>query len=217
VPSPLSSEVLHDQDSPPRTRARRSSSAGRYPIPYEPTGYDYSAYPAFPTHNTHNNHKGYSQVPADAFPSLPYDQYQDPLLTNTPDKAIVGDNGYPHMNVPRRKSGGEYDVDATGPLGPQTLQSPDSSPQSSRKSTMKSNYSNDDANWRISDGMPGGWQRSSFDGAGGTGRSPRTSRDLEKRDSGFGPAVGMNAGRRRMRASDVTGTAAGEGGYGQAM
>jgi hypothetical protein len=133
-------------------------------------------------------------------------------MPTNPDKAVVGDNGYPHLNVPRRKSGGDYDFTSTGPLGPQTLSPLGYEGPTSRNTTMKSLAETDDSTWRMSNGMPGGWQRASLDGG-----SPRNSRDFAgsgNRDSG----VGMNAGRRRLRASDFGGGGEGVGtGYGQAL
>jgi hypothetical protein len=96
------------------------------------------------------------------------------------------------MGIPRRKSGGEYDLAATGPLGPQTVRPDEGTPVGSRNSTLKT----DDSTWRLSDGMPSGWQRASFEG------SPRNSRDL---------------GRRRLRASDFSGGGGGDDAYGQAL
>ncbi len=194
VPSPLSAEVRHGH-SPPRSRSRRSSSATRYSFPYEAIHHDYNAYPAFP--GASDSYGFSNALPSEAFPSLPVQH-----LAPNPDKAIVGDNGYPHMGLPRRRSGGEYDHGTTGPLGPQIV-SPPRTADNSPNTTMKT-LGSDDSTWRMSEGMPGGWQRASID-------SPRSSRDLGNRDSG----VGMN-GRRRLRASDLSGREDG-GGLGQAL
>ncbi|KAJ9607860.1 hypothetical protein H2200_007939 [Cladophialophora chaetospira] len=205
IPSPLSSEVRHDhRHSTPRSQTRRSSSTPRYSFPYEPMDHEYGAYPPFP--GASGNHGYSAALQNEAFPSLA-DDHTLPISSN-PDKAIVGDNGYPHMGVPRRKSGGEYDHTSTGPLGPQILPvAPSSSSEegSSRNTTMKTLGSDPDSTWRMSQGMPMGWQRASIE-------SPRNSRDLGNRDSG----VGMGAGRRRLRVSDITGREDG-GGLGQAL
>jgi hypothetical protein len=99
------------------------------------------------------------------------------------------------MNVLRRKSGVEYDL-SMGHLGAQPPDEEQSELGTSRATApMKSRAGGDDSTWRVSDGMPSGWQRASID-------SPRNSRDLGLRDSG----VGMNAGgKRRLRASDFAG------------
>ena len=196
-PSPLSAEVRHDH-SPQQNKSRRSSSQPRYSFPDESLSRAYSPYPAFPSSSAN---QGYSAVPpSEAFPPLPVHQ----AVTTNPDKAIVGDNGYPHMGLPRRKSGGEYDLPTTGPLGPQIV-SPHEGP-ASRHTTMQSSAVADDSTWRMSDGMPGGWQRASADTA-----SPRNSRDLANRDSSVG------TGRRRLRASDFGGAETQGTGYGQAL
>ncbi|OCT51683.1 hypothetical protein CLCR_08063 [Cladophialophora carrionii] len=193
IPSPLSSEVRPDTSagySPTRSRARRSTSGGsRYSFPYEPMDHDYGAYPVFSAPHAETSDSLLSSLP----------QQPHPTANPNPDRAIVGDNGYPHMNVPRRKSGGEYDISGES-LGAQTLP-PSTVPEdegpfgfgTSRTAPMKG-WGGDDSTWRISDGMPSGWQRASID-------SPRNSRDLGIRDSG----VGMNAGKRRLRASDLAG------------
>ncbi|EXJ58691.1 hypothetical protein A1O7_06120 [Cladophialophora yegresii CBS 114405] len=197
IPSPLSSEVRPDSRAgqpPPRSKARRSTSGGsRYSFPYEPMEHDYGTYPVFsgPRAGTSHGNAGSSE----AIPSLStLPQQPHPTANPNPDRAIVGDNRYPHMNVPRRKSGGDYDISGES-LGAQ-MAPQDTRPFSlgmSRNAAIKS-WSGDDSSWRISDGMPSGWQRASID-------SPRNSRDLGTRDSG----VGMNAGKRRLRASDLAG------------
>ncbi|KIW67256.1 hypothetical protein PV04_06521 [Phialophora macrospora] len=224
VPSPLSSEVRPDTSSGyshPRNRARRSTSGGsRYSFPYEPLDHDYGAYPVFSA--PYAGHTSYGNAASnEALPSLPSTSTptppQQPIPTANPyprqDKAIVGDNRYPHLNVPRRKSGGEDDA-LTGPLGTPTLppsaQPPDDERidlGTSRNAATMKRWTGDDSTWRVSAGMPSGWQRASVD-------SPRNSRDLGNRDSG----VGMHAGRRRLRASDFAGIEDGPyHGLGQAL
>lgn len=175
-PSPLSSEIQPDQPgySPARYR-RRSTSAPRQPFDTAPT-HDYGAYPPFPT-----------------FPPRPASSSTAPA-----DKSIVGDNGYPHLGIPRRRSGIEYDLDNAGLLGPQSMPGPAPPLPDERNTTMRSAASggSDDSTWRLSAGMPGGWQR-----AGSASASPRNSRDL---------------GPRRLRASDFAGDGDGDSGYGYA-
>jgi hypothetical protein len=99
------------------------------------------------------------------------------------------------MNVLRRKSGVDYDLAAAGSLGAQRPDEEQSELGTSRANAPMKSRTGDDSTWRVSDGMPSGWQRASID-------SPRTSRDIGLRDSG----VGMNAGgERRLRASDFAG------------
>jgi hypothetical protein len=195
MPSPLSTEIYRDPShSPPRQRdyRRRSTSAPRNSLPFEPMAHDYGAYPVFPPNNR-------ASMPATGYDSFPTYADAPPSSYPNPDKAIVGDNGYPHMGVPRRKSGGEYDFATSGPFGPQTLPNAPSnrrSAENSRNSTMmthKSGSSEEDGGWRMSMGLPGGWNR---------GRSS----DASRRKSGEG---------RRLRASDFVGDE--ERGYGWAQ
>lgn len=207
VPSPLSSELRRDRSSSPPRRSRgisgpspRRRSGGRYSFdavhdPYGPGGLpDEFLYPDLSAQNI-----------ADLQPN------KANANASGAEKAIVGDNGYPHMGIARRKSGGDYDIRTTGPLGPQVVAPPRlrSDDAGTRTTTMVS----DDSTWRLSSGMPGGWrrERSSFDG----GASPRNSWSYAW-DSGTG-----DAGKtRRLRASDFTGTGedtyAGQG-VGQAL
>ncbi|KEF56203.1 uncharacterized protein A1O9_07784 [Exophiala aquamarina CBS 119918] len=159
IPSPLSSEVRHDyrSDPPPRMpsrsprRSSRGASGGIRRASQDSTPYDdvYSSNPGMVS-NRNDDYQYHPQY------SEPQDLH-DSVLSRS-DKAIVGDNGYPHMGIPRRKSGGEYDFESSGPFGPQTL--PGSAPNDdagTRSSTLKS----DDSTWRLSSGMPGGWCRAS--------------------------------------------------------
>ncbi|KAK5053962.1 hypothetical protein LTR84_001924 [Exophiala bonariae] len=178
IPSPLSSEIRHDRSySPPHmpSRSPRRSSRGR--ASQDSTAYDdvYSSNPwvgsgaggghHYPTHSamlpSEQPYK-YRERSAHDMPPLDSD-------ISAADKAIVGDNGYPHMGVPRRKSGGEYDFE-NGPFGPQTLPAPTSGEgNATRSSTLNS----DDSTWRLSSGMPGGWRRASGEYSRISGEQPR--------------------------------------------
>lgn len=93
-------------------------------------------------------------------------------------KALVGDNGYPHMNVPRRKSGGEYDYSHNGAMGPPATMSPRPSPlRHSSEDDSASQHNSDDSTWRLSMGMPGGWQRTGAAGWRPGNSTPRGSLD----------------------------------------
>lgn len=190
IPSPLSTELIPDsytgsdaQHRVPSRSPRRSSlgvgggGGGRGHISQDYTPYDvYSTNP-------------WTSANITSFPAM-----DDPAPVSS-SKAIVGDNGYPHMGVPRRRSGGEYDYMSTGPFGPQMIATPepDRAPASaygrdgggggSRTMSMAS----DDSTWRVSSGMPGGWSKGGGDSDGGT----RVSRELRR------PA--------RLRARDVRG------------
>lgn len=199
VPSPLSSEIRHDyrSNSTPRMpsrsprRSSRSASAGIRRASQDSTPYD-DVYASNPWMVSNRNddyqyHPQYSE-PQDLHDSVP----------SQADKAIVGDNGYPHMGIPRRKSGGEYDFESNGPFGPQTL--PGSRPNDGA-ATRSSTLNSDDSTWRLSSGMPGGWHRAS-------GEYSRLSGEQSRRISG------------RLRASDVGGGAGGNHyyeGVGQAL
>lgn len=189
IPSPLSSEIRHDRSfSPPRmpSRSPRRHSRGR--ASQDSTAYDdvYSSNPWV---------SGGHHYPHNAMlPSEPY-QYRERSAHDMPpldsdintDKAIVGDNGYPHMGVPRRKSGGEYDFE-NGPFGPQTLPAPS---QLDGSATRSSTLNSDDSAWRLSSGMPGGWRRASGEYSRISGEQPRRipgrlrASDVEKGDGQY--------------------------------
>lgn len=151
IPSPLSSEIRHDRPFPPsrmpnRSPRRSSCGAGGGRASQDSTPYD-DVYSSNPWVSGHHDDYQYPE------PNDPQD-----IGLNGTDKAIVGDNGYPHMGIPRRKSGGEYDFSETGPFGPQTL--PVGSPKDA-STTRSSTLNSDDSTWRLSSGMPGGWRRAS--------------------------------------------------------
>ncbi|OAL21227.1 hypothetical protein AYO22_08190 [Fonsecaea multimorphosa] len=215
VPSPLSSEVRRDPShSPPRSRSRSRSLSGgaaRFSFSYDPVSDDYGAYPPFPITSSTVSHGAAGR-----------DEAINPTL---PDKPIVDDKGYPQLSIPHGQSTNtnEYDLAATsGPLGPQ--------PQISGSGDVSVPMESDDApTWRMSHGMPAGWQRA------GTDYSPRNSREDQymrnNRDSGvgMGTGTGQPAGRRgrRLRASDFAGSSTARSrpndddlygyGYGQAL
>lgn len=212
IPSPLSSEVLRDRSVSPSRGARRRSGGPVVSSHFQPAihdgpahgygyghDYDYTPFPPMPNVPAGGGAGAMGAHPDEIFPDT-----TEPQEYSYSQKGIVGDNGYPHMGIPRRKSGGEYDFATTGPLGPQTLPPTVREPQSSRTVTMGS----DDSTWRLSEGMPGGWQRD---------YSPRNSRDYSGDSSvsghlsvpasasvGGGGGIGVVGmpGRRRLRASD---------------
>lgn len=188
IPSPLSSEIRHDRSfSPPRMpsrsprRSSRGGGGGR--VSQDSTPYDdvYSSNPwangggggghypqaMAPNDEYHYQHQSrYQQAGNDITPYYDDNVIDNEVGVGSSDKAIVGDNGYPHMGIARRKSGGEYDSEVNGPFGPQTLHSftsataaPDNEMATGtpRSSTLNS----DDSTWRLSSGMPGGWRRAS--------------------------------------------------------
>jgi len=189
IPSPLSSEIRHDSrsDSPPRmpSRSPRRRSRGVSSTPrrasQDSTPYDdvYASNPWLISNRNddyqfHPQYKPQYTEPQDLHDGVPSD----------PNKAIVGDNGYPHMGIPRRKSGGEYDFESNGPLGPQTLAK--SMPPKDGAATRTSTLDSDNSSWRLSSGMPGGWRRAS-------GEYSRLSGEQSPRIPG------------RLRASEVAG------------
>ena len=164
-----------------------------------------------------------------------------PLSTST---GIVGDDRYPHMNIPRRKSGGEYDYENDGQFLPQVLPLPPGAARDSKeRSRSRSNSmsgsakgvapsgpggeaiaqprfplagdsdTSDDSAWRLSMGMPGGWQRTrsqsparsarkSYESA----RTPVSPMDgYDQRDSNLSgsTAVTGDNGGRRLRLADL--------------
>jgi hypothetical protein len=127
----------------------------------------------------------FDSTPYDAYPPGGQGEYFPDESTLVSEKGIVGDDRYPHMGVPRRKSGGEYDL----PPQPQS----DSAPPLPRdnKVEMWMPTVGDDSTWRMSSGMPTGWQR----------QSPRNSASWAQDPAARG---GARAGRR-LRASDFAG------------
>ncbi|OAP60627.1 hypothetical protein AYL99_05629 [Fonsecaea erecta] len=205
VPSPLSSEVRRDPShSPPRSRSRSlSRDAARFSFSYDPVADDYGAYPPFPISSS-TSKAGRDE----AFPG------QNAGNLTHPDRVYINDKSYPPLDIPGGKSTNEYDLAATsGPLGHQPQTASLLPVSEDADATMES----DDSPWRMSDGMPAGWQRAS------TG-SPRNSREyMSNRDSGVGMGVGRG---RRLRASDIVGSSTARPGmdydaygygYGQAL
>ncbi|RVX71714.1 hypothetical protein B0A52_03898 [Exophiala mesophila] len=189
IPSPLSTELLPDSytesDAHHRlpSRSPRRSSLGvigsggaaaaggrRSRISQDYTPYDiYSANPW-----TSNNM------------TSPYPVIDDPAPVSS-SKAIVGDNGYPHMGVPRRRSGGEYDYLSTGIFGPQTVTEPEIvfAPAPGRdgfggSGTRTMSMASDDSTWRVSSGMPGGWSKTGGGSDVSDGGGSRGSRELRR-------------------------------------
>ena len=151
-----------------------------------------------------------------------------PLSTST---GIVGDDRYPHMNIPRRKSGGEYDYENDGQFLPQVLPLPPGAARDSKERSRSNSMSgsakgvapsgpggetigqprfplaggsdtSDDSAWRLSMGMPGGWQRTrsqsparptrkSYESA----RTPVSPMDgFEQRDSNLSGSTAVTGG-----------------------
>ncbi len=206
VPSPLSSEIrpeslrkargvnaLPSRRSRTRSGGSPSNSRNRYSFEYDDTPFD--TYP----------------------PGAGADHYGSFAAQNSmPDKSVVGDNGYPHMNVPRRESG-QYEVDYDPPKAARrdSTPTPPPLPRVNNTSSLMSldgadfapafDHPHDfDSNWRMSSGMPSGWQRQKQ----GQRRSssPRNSGNY-MRDSGIGGIGGSGGPKeaRRLRASDLAG------------
>lgn len=213
IPSPLSSEIRHDRSftPPPRMPSRsprRSSRGGGGRVSQDSTPYD-DVYSSNPWASGGGRHPQ-TMAPNDEYQYQYQPQYREAANDITPyyddhdsgvgvssssDKAIVGDNGYPHMGIARRKSGGEYDSEVNGPFGPQTLHSltgaaPDYEMGTPRSSTLNS----DDSTWRLSSGMPGGWRRASGDQQQQQGR--RIPGRLRASDVEAGAGVGGGGDRR---------------------
>ncbi|KIX04636.1 uncharacterized protein Z518_05506 [Rhinocladiella mackenziei CBS 650.93] len=175
VPSPLSGEIRNDFPYPP------PRSAGGMP---RGSG--------MMSQNPRRRSAGTRYTPDHIYESYgtPGDYIHDGM---GPVKGIVGDNGYPHLGIPRRRSGGEYGMGSTtGMLGPQMLAPPEalaSEDQTTRTSTMVSDHSS----WRLSSGIPGSRQADR-----GNMNSPRSS------GSHMPDSVANE--KRRTWASDVAGS-----------
>lgn len=173
-PSPLSSEVRREPTTRvlphggimalPSRRSRGHSAASRY---------------------------SFDSTPYDAYPSGGHGEYFPDESTLVGERGIVGDDRYPHMGVPRRKSGGEYDL----PPQPQSDSSAPPLPRDNKVEMWMPTAAGDDTStWRMSSGMPTGWQR----------QSPRNSASYTAQDSGA-RGGGARAAGRRLRASDFAG------------
>jgi len=150
-----------------RSRSRSHSQSSSRPVsfPENPDDYHYKreSHPPIPSRSPARQSfvpsvgasSDYGDIPVTYNPSSPpYER-----------RSLVGDNGYPHMGVPRRKSTAAYeydhdDEDLSPPAVPKPLGGSDESRQPS-----------DDSTWRLSMGMPGGWQRAGME------QTPRESMD----------------------------------------
>lgn len=199
-PSPLSSEMRPGRSYDPLPTAgmldtsrgsgsphRRRRSTSRYSYSYDNDN-----------NNDDTNYDAYPPIPVQGAEYYPDDgTLSHSALAN----GIVGDNGYPHMGISRRRSGGDYDFQDAG------LQTGPAPPLPTARSGVSAS---DDSSWRMSSDMPLGWQRErdweserqremAMDGS----ESPRTS-GAYARDSGVGGLGATGKGRsKRFRASDV--------------
>ena len=155
-----------------RSRSRSSSRARPHSFPDHPD--DYAAYyptmnphdmPPIPSRSPRRRSRVSSEFEAGNGGRYPIDNDRPPSPPYLP-KSIVGDNGYPHMGVPRRRSGGAYDYAQNGGMGPQAVPRPPPVPLADENGVGSGNSSNgavtsdeDGASWRLSHGMPGGWSR----------------------------------------------------------
>ena len=183
---------------PSRSRGRRSSSGQRYSDnPYQQESEAFPDMPAPVGPLSSSVHSAMNQTPpptqyqpySQDHSAPPYSPDQPPVSTPGlqnlhTSTGIVGDNGYPHMNVPRRKSGGEYDYSSDDNFIPKVLPLPPGmANEAKERSRSRSNSmtrpaeglsgprpvmppyersetnTSDDSTWRLSMGMPGGWAR----------------------------------------------------------
>ena len=131
-----------------------------------------------------------------------------PLHTST---GIVGDSRYPHHNVPRRRSGGEYDYAHDSHFMPAAVPLPPGAARDSRSNSISSQSrqpmpaeappvpgsnetSSDEGTWRSSHGMPGGWQRA----RSGSPRAGRKSYDAAASERLRDSSIGNGGGRLRL-------------------
>jgi hypothetical protein len=157
-------------------------------------------------------------TPPQAFPPAATTPFQaSPPSPPYESKAIVGDNGYPHHGVPRRKSGGEYDYARNGSLGPQAAPLPFAADNVPARSESISSSGAD--SWRLSHGMPGGWQRTESAAprrSAEVWRSPVSPVDAWEAAQEQEMRRGLVGGRMR-RPEEATGDGAYGAGVGQAL
>jgi hypothetical protein len=167
----------HPQESNQPLLPSRSQAHRSFPSPGARSTYHPSTNPNLPLSSSVHSAMN-PEIPAVSTPGL-----HNLHLTS----GIVGDNRYPHMGVPRRRSGGEYDYAQDGSFLPATVPLPqgmhegsanaDRSRSRERKNSMSANVrpplpaltsggsssnsgiGSDDSAYRLSSGMPGGWAR----------------------------------------------------------
>jgi len=202
----------------PSNRSRRSSPLGTaapsaayrsyqnreptLPLPHvytEVTGPRASTPPTIPSRSPHRNRMSidsthYDSIASPISPLKPGEgegSNEFPTLLSTSGRGIVGDNGYPQMNVARPRS------------GEQTHHKTVNNSRYPAELSSSSNNNSDDSTWRLSSGMPGGWQRdgkrSSMESTQANNPAGRTSQGPYTRDSG----VSGVGGQRRLRLADL--------------
>lgn len=189
--------------------ASRSPGRKSFPSPSQIQSHDYAhpeTFPDLPLSSSVHSAMNKPAAPAVSTPGL---------HNLHPSNGIVGDSRYPHMNVPRRRSGGEYDYTADGSFLPAHVPLPQGmhegsgvADRGSRESSRSRKNSfaasavrpslptavqmprdadgsgsntasgSDDSTWRLSMGMPGGWQRN---------RSPGVRRSVDDARSPVSP------------------------------
>ena len=120
-------------------------------------------------------------------------------------EGIVGDNGYPHMGKPKRKSAGSDEHASAMPVAHTVGGSRYPAHMAG------SNENSDDSTWRLSQGMPGGWQRSHSPGqrySGDSNRigspvSPVESSGWNQRESMMSGSTAVDGTGKRLRLADL--------------
>jgi hypothetical protein len=148
---------------------------------------------------------------------------------------IVGDNRYPHLNVPRRRSGGEYDYAQDGSFLPSHVPLPqgmhegsakaDRSRSRERKNSLgagvrpsfpvpggssSNSGASEDSTYRLSSGMPGAWGRGPAGNSNGIGNGGAVRRSMDSARSPVSPIT--DAGYGNGRDSFMSGSTAVTGG-----
>ena len=135
---------------------------------------------------------------------------------------IVGDSRYPHMGLPRRRSGGEYDHSRDGTFLPASPPLPPGLASESRKNSMEgsrrpafpmlsggngngneSSETSDDT-WMASHGMPGGWRNSRTQSPGRISGEGWNGRDSGYSGSGMSGGTAVTGGDGRHKERRVT-------------
>ncbi|KPI35409.1 uncharacterized protein AB675_11650, partial [Cyphellophora attinorum] len=188
---------------PSRSPRRTPRQSGEYQTSYNDNPFHRDSVPPIYPQSASFDPTNPAHYPPNAFPGA--NRPPSPPYTS---KSIVGDNGYPHHNVPRRRSGGEYDYAQNGVMGPKATRRPARREGGGSRMSSEEESAGSDESWRVSHGMPGGWSR--------PGGGARFSGGLESPVSPIG-SDGMGSGGRMRRSMQGGGYYGDQRGVGQAM
>ncbi|KIV79437.1 hypothetical protein PV11_06999 [Exophiala sideris] len=193
--SPVGTSAAYAYPNRPANPSPLGNEVRREPSKQAPHSAGVMALPSRRPRDNSASRYSFDHTPYDSYPGGQGEYFPDDSTLVSATGGLVGDDRYPHMGVPRRQSGGEFHNAATQAQS----STPPPLPRDS-KVEMWMPMASDDSSWRMSSGMPSGWQR----------QSPRNS----------GSHMQGGAGGKRLRASDLPGrddSPYSRAGLGQAM